>query len=162
MIGKRVLIAVLALTISTVAHSATVVAPPAPVGAPVMRMIEITAKDSPFFQLDDYKQRLAVAERRLSDPILKHLQAALNENPEITAAMVADGWERTFFKGLGEVQLKQIGNRSLIKLPVNKTSDGALLMGQAMKSMISCGGGNVCFVIVTGALYIKDNAKGGQ
>jgi hypothetical protein len=136
------------------ASTASATVTPAPV-----KQIELLAANSPYMQIEGLKQRLSVAERLAAPTLPREVQDALAENPEIIAAMSPEGWEKVFFRGIGDAQMKQAGSRALIKIPATKTSEGLLVLAQAMTSMIGCGSGNICIALDSAALNTKSNSN---
>ena len=87
------------------------------------------------------ERQLADAERKLSDPIIRERELALQENPDIMQAAGVSNWSEANFTDFGEVQIKQIDdNKTLIKLPSAKAAEAVKLMSTALQSLFRCGG----------------------
>ena len=146
---------VLTTMMSTASHAATTSKVHAAETSSV-KEIELISDDNPYGMIEDLKQRLTMSELELKKPrIPQPVQEALKENPEITAAMDKTGWDKAILKGIGDCQLKQSGTRSIIKMSDAKARDGLLLMALAMKTMIHCGDGNICFSLDKSVLATK-------
>ena len=104
---------------------------------PILTEQTIVAKQ----QAATAERQLADAERKLSDPIIRERELALQENPDIMQAAGVSNWSEANFTDFGEVQIKQIDdNKTLIKLPSAKAAEAVKLMSTALQSLFRCGG----------------------
>ena len=131
--------------------------------------IELAAADSPYMQIEALKQKLADTEQNLQaaqknkqKPLPAGMRELMNENPELLPALVSEGWEAAYFKGLGEVQIKATASRMLIKIPSKRSVDALLVMGKSIRTMVSCGNSNTCFSLDNSALASKPKNNEGQ
>lgn len=148
MILKQLFIFMAGACLATPVYSA----PPPPI-----KQIEIVSTGSPYLQIESLKSRLLDAERLLALPaaVPGNIQTVLTENPEILLMIEPNGWEHVLLAGIGDAELKQHGTRTLLKMPASKASAGLLTIAHVAKSMVRCGGGNICFSLDTSGLVTK-------
>lgn len=131
-----------------------------PAFAAPTKQIELLAESSPYLQIETLSQKLAAAEKKLADLPPKKTLDVLAENPEISSA-ASDGWEPVYFKGIGDVLIKQAGTRSIIKMPSGKAQEGQIAMAAAMKAMFRCDS-STCFVLDSASLATKQKSREGK